>query len=152
MPVGRGCLNVLRGVWHSVCDRLAEWLLTIWLLDWGLTLAHGGTFESPAVSVMTSWARIEAWQLFCLVGGGCRLLLLVVNGGWRKSPHVRVFASLATMPLWAVVAYGLQMSGTDAVGAGAYYACVLAEMVGMYRATKEAGWNDGRAFRQGSRG
>ncbi|EAU40277.1 hypothetical protein FP2506_03585 [Fulvimarina pelagi HTCC2506] len=141
-----------RGIWHSVCERLAEWLLTIWLLNWGVTLAYGGTFEAPAFAVLKSWASIETWSLFCLIGGGGRLMLLILNGGWRKSPHFRVLAALGTVPFWVAVAYGFQLSGTNTTGTGAYYACIVAEIVSMYRATSEAGWNDGRAAHQGNRG
>ncbi|MER0239014.1 hypothetical protein [Fulvimarina sp. MAC8] len=152
MPGLRSVFAFLRGIWHSVCERLAEWLLTIWLLNWGVALAYGGTFEAPSFAVLKSWASIDTWSLFCLVGGGGRLMLLIANGGWRKSPHFRVLAALGTIPLWAAFAFGFPLSGTTASGAGVYYACILAELVSMHRATREAGWNDGRAAYRGKRG
>ena len=152
VPGLRGIFIFLRGIWHSLCERLAEWLLTFWLLSWGVALAHGGAFDAAALSVLRDWASIETWTLFCLIGGGGRLALLIVNGGWRKSPHFRVLAALGTIPLWTAFALGLHQSGSLASGAGAYYACLLSELVSMYRATREAGWNDGRAAHQGNKG
>ncbi|MEN3791800.1 hypothetical protein [Fulvimarina sp. MAC3] len=151
-PGLRGVFVFLRGIWHSLCERLAEWLLTLWLLNWGIVLAYGGAVDAPVVKVLEPWATIESWALFCLLGGGGRLALLIVNGGWRKSPHFRVLAALGTIPLWAAFAYGFHQSGSIASAAGAYYACIFSELVSMYRATREAGWNDGRAAHQGNRG
>lgn len=142
----------VRGIWHSICDRLAEWMMTAWTINFGWSLLSGKTFDNPSFAILQAWASIEAWTLFCLAGGTARLVLLIANGGWKKSPHFRVCAAFCTFWLWLAIAKGIELADTGSTGVGAYTIAALGELISMYRALKEAAWNDGKGPHQGNRG
>ncbi len=134
----------LAGIVHSLLDRLCEWLLAGFTLAWGITLARSDvdTFAQPSFRVLAAWMPEEWWAIACCVGGTCRLGLLIINGGWKKSPHFRIAAAACTGVFWAVISYGLREAQVGSTGAGVYALCALAEAVNALRASRDAGYND----------
>ncbi|MEF2073466.1 hypothetical protein [Consotaella aegiceratis] len=136
-------LRLVSRIWHSICDRLTDWLLTGFTLAWGITLAgEGDTFALSSFAVIKTWAPEMAWAVACLIVGFARLALLIINGAWRKSPHLRIAAALGTIPLWTLLSIGYHLAHSGVPGDLIYALCALAEIVSAYRASIEAGYND----------
>lgn len=143
---------VLVSVWMSITERCAEWTLGAITLGWGWALLQpGDTFAVSTYDTMRGWMSEEWWTVFFLIGGSARLIMLTINGHWRKSPHLRMVAAATTFWVWVFLAIGFALAGTNSPGAFTYSIFALAELINVFRAARDAGFNDELAALRGRR-
>lgn len=137
---------VLISVWNSLTERLAEWLLAAITIGWGWVLLQpGDTFQGLTFAAMKSWMSEEQWTVFFLLGGSARIAMLTINGHWRKSPHLRMLAAASSFWVWVFLAIGFALAGNNSPGALIYSLFGFSELVNVFRASRDAGFNDEKA-------
>lgn len=87
--------------------RLSEWACASAVFGVGVVLDINSdlmaTTHSSAYVLMLSIASQTAWAKAMVIFGLCRLLVLLVNGAWRRSPHLRsIMAILSCFPLYTI--------------------------------------------------
>lgn len=81
--------------------RRSEWLLSLCTLVLGLVyLATPGLFTPQYFSTMLTIMRQESWGWAAVAVGAARLVMLLINGTWRASPHLRALGAQLSCFLW----------------------------------------------------
>lgn len=127
--------------------RLAEWGLALVLLLFGIILLQpAATFASPNFELMARVFPEEVWAAGCMAIGAVRLTVLVINGLWRRSPHLRVICAFLSIFVWTQVSLSFFVAGENvSTGLAVYPVFVLLDMISTYRAAAEARASDDRA-------
>lgn len=86
--------------------RLLEWQAAGVSFAGGLMmLLNEDLMAGPSdYRLMLGWATQETWAYAACIVGLIRLVILLINGAWRKSPHARAATAFATCSLWFVLA------------------------------------------------
>lgn len=91
---------------HVFYSRLSEWFTAATMLVVGYILFTNSDLmatvakRSDAYKFMLSFAEQKTWAVICIYGGIARLIVLGINGAWRKSPHLRGIASFLFCFVW----------------------------------------------------
>lgn len=134
-------IRELRKHWPA---RKLEWIMGFFLLSWGYyTLTHPEIFSHPATAVTTAYMRqmvdfISPYP--ALVWGGAattvallRLMALLVNGSWTRTPLLRLLSAGLSVFIIAQIWIGLSRSGVSNWGMVVYPCLVLADTLSGYR-------------------
>jgi hypothetical protein len=127
-------------------DRLAEWLLALQLLSWGLiVLRPEDTFSlSRSMMPLARIAPEHAWAVYATAVGVVRVGALFING-WVL-PHTylfRIVCSFLSVLAWLTITLGLFNAGTASTALAMYPWCLMAELVCLYRVGRDfAHWRD----------
>jgi hypothetical protein len=89
--------------------RAMEWFFALCLVSLGLIFLfnHAAFATNPAWRAMARFADQETWTLACLLVGGARLVALMINGLWFRTPAVRALMALLSCFFWWQIAVGL---------------------------------------------
>lgn len=123
----------------TMMTKPVEWLFAFIVFSWGLRLL-GAPFLStnPSYATLADVADQNTWAIICLALGGARMLVLFINGAWRKSPHARTVLSVLTLVFWVFVCFGFIRSGAQATGLTVYPWAALFEAWVAWRVVGEA--------------
>lgn len=126
---------------NAHADRSMEWFSASAMLVWCLVLAQpGDTLTlSPSFSefVRSGLTETRLAAIFGLVGGA-RIVALIINGRWPRSPLFRMSGAMLGCMIWAQIAWlqylGSAASGAISTGVGVYALLALADLANIYRA------------------
>lgn len=83
--------------------RMMEWQAAS-VMAWGgfMMFANDDLMAtSPkAYTLMLAWASQPVWAWFASILGVSRLIVLIVNGAWRRSPHARAVTAFLACGMW----------------------------------------------------
>jgi len=136
--------HISRSFRETFPGRASEWALAIVILNWSLVLAlNTDLFASSAsyralAGVMTQHSWL--WLCFCI--GTVRLMVLGINGAWRRSPHLRALSAFVSCFVWFQISVGLFQAGTGGTGLAVYPVLLLLDSYNVIRAMGEAGISD----------
>ena len=87
--------------------RLSEWACALAIFGIGIVLHVNAdlmaTARTSAYGLMLSIAYQSTWAATMIVFGFLRLGVLLINGAWRRSPHLRsIMAILSCFPLYTI--------------------------------------------------
>ena len=83
--------------------RSVEYMLT-WLgLSWSLMIGIPHVVIPPSIAVFFTVVPILAWVAAGIIIGGLRLFALIRNGGWSKSPWLRMIGAALGFNFWLAV-------------------------------------------------
>ena len=107
-------------------------------LGWVWCINERLMIDSPrhAYHLMLEITDQQTWS-YVLIGFGLgRLMLLIINGAWRRSPLARVIASFLSMYVW----FSLTQSFADSFGTAYVMAAwaLVTEFVNVIRAARDA--------------
>ena len=81
--------------------RRSEWLLSLCTLVLGLVyLLVPELFTPQYFAPMMNIMSQQAWGWSALTVGAARLILLLINGAWRASPHGRALGAQLSCAMW----------------------------------------------------
>lgn len=87
--------------------RLSEWSCASCLLALGFMLSKNpdlmSTSKTQAYQLMQLIATQATWAAVMKVFALIRLTILVVNGAWRRSPHLRSVSAFLTCFFWTQI-------------------------------------------------
>lgn len=123
--------------------RASEWALGLMLFLWSVILiANPDVFTGPSYRGLVMVAEQDTWAMLCLLVGGGRLLVLAVNGAWRRSPHMRSAMAFFSCFFWYQITIGMMQSGTWATGLAVYPVLLGLDAFNAIRTLGEAGASD----------
>lgn len=96
---------------HSFADaffpRLSEWSCASCLLALGFMLSANPELmlssKTQAYQLLSMIANQSTWAAIMQGFAIVRLMILLVNGAWRKSPHLRSFSAFLTCFFWTQI-------------------------------------------------
>jgi len=130
----------------NLYPRRTEWLCAGLNIGMGILFMLNPTLMAvnyKAYSVMLAFMTQHQWANFMVIFGAARIIVLIVNGAWRKSPHIRSFmAVVSCLPLWTAAwsftpYFGLAMLG--------YWAWLITDIINAVVASSDAKESDSRA-------
>jgi hypothetical protein len=127
--------KLVSGVTDHFITRLPEWIWSIILLNFGVTLlGSSDTFEGNVnFSVMERMAGENTWGWFLTVIGGLRLLSLVINGTFKPlcvwTPHARALGATFSCFAWFLIALGIFLANPAATGWKTYAGLLIGDMI-----------------------
>lgn len=84
--------------------RIGEWACAAMILAIGVDLSVNVTLmadaRSPAYAALLDWAPQHSWASLMIGLGMLRLMILLVNGAWRRSPHYRAAIAFLCCFFW----------------------------------------------------
>lgn len=124
--------------------RASEWALATILLNWSTILYLNPTLFAtvPSFSIISEIAPQPVWLALCGLAGGARLVILLINGAWRRSPHARAVGAFVSCFFWFEISVGLFLAGTWGTGLAVYPVLLLLDSFNVLRAGGEAGLSD----------
>jgi hypothetical protein len=127
----------LRQTFHY---RASEWALACITLLWSLILlANPNLFvENPSLRSLGSMASQDVWVSGMLVAGGGRLVVLMINGAWHRTPHLRALGAFCSCFFWLEISLGLWHSGIASTGLAVYPVLLLLDSYNVLRAAGDA--------------
>lgn len=137
----------LASVSHSLRStfpaRASEWALGIMLFNWGMVLMiDPGLFDDkPAFHGLDAIMSQPSWMRLCLAIGGVRLIVLAINGAWRRSPHMRACAAFVSCFFWFEITIGFAQTGLG-TGVAVYPVLFFLDAFNAIRSMGEAGLSD----------
>lgn len=132
-------------------ERASEWGLALMIFAWSIVLTYNPTLfvdQPGSYHVLANALSQSTWAVACGVVGSLRLLMLSVNGLWRRSPYARAFGAFVTAGFWFAISYGVITSGSFATGIAVYPVLLGLDSYNVVRAMKDAAVADTNAARQ----
>lgn len=120
--------------------RLAEWFAAgvLFALGWMLMVNDDlmATGTGRGYHLMLKIAGQETWCAILIGFGLVRLMILLVNGAWRRSPHGRAVTAFVSCYFWTQIA----LSFAPTFGFAFIMACgwLGADVVNVMRAMRDA--------------
>ena len=139
---------------EAFLPRLPEWHAAgmIFALGWMLSanpdrMATGG---GGGYSIMLAIADQPTWSVVLMLFGAIRLLVLLINGAWRRSPWARAAMAFVCCFFWTqiVLSFATTFGFAFILSAG----WLVADLVNVFRAMQDARTVDDAYARGASRG
>ncbi|MDS1135167.1 hypothetical protein [Nitratireductor indicus] len=132
--------------------RASEWALAAMIFNWGIILVfNDDLFAShPSYRVLKDTMAQDCWTVLCLGVGGFRLLVLLINGAWRRSPHLRAAGAFLSILFWFQISMGFALVGTWGTALAVYPVLLLLDSYNAIRAVTDAAVSDEKFKRQPS--
>lgn len=146
--------HITRSLKETFPTRASEWALGAIIFLWAVMLsANPDLFvESRSFVPLARIFDQDTWTLLCLAIGGGRLLMLAINGAWRRSPHLRAIAAFISCFFWFQISLGFFQAGTYGTGLAVYPVLFALDVYNTFRAAGDAGSSDrihNRSLRHG---
>jgi hypothetical protein len=123
--------------------RASEWAMGAILFLWSAVLTiNSDFFLTAAMHPLARVASQETWAALCLSAGGGRLLVLAINGGWRRTPHLRAVTAFVSCFFWFQITIGLLQSHSIGTGLAVYPVLFFLDVYNVFRAARDAGSSD----------
>jgi hypothetical protein len=133
--------------------RASEWALATILLNWSIILAANPDLFADRASYanLARFASQETWALLCLLAGVGRLLVLLINGAWRRTPHLRAIGAFVSCFFWFGITLGFAQNDLWSTGMAVYPVFLLLDGYNIFKAITDAAIID-NIYASGARG
>jgi len=136
--------HITTSIKETFPTRAAEWATGTILFNWCIVLTSNPDLftESKSFVELARLMSQHSWAMLCGVVGGGRLLILVINGSWRRSPHLRAVAAFISSVFWFQISIGFFQAGTFGTGLAAYPILFFLDVYNVFRSARDAGNSD----------
>ena len=139
---------ILQSLQQHFPARKTEWLMGGLAICWGLyTLQNPDIFTNPETAYvlrkMVEMASVLGvhpallWGGSAVIAGVIRIVALIINGAYVRTPFWRAVAAFATMLIFTQVSIALWKSGVPNWGLVVYPWLVIADLLSSYRAAQD---------------
>lgn len=137
---GADLMKVLLSVQQHFQVRIAEWLMAAITFSWGVhLLCYTDVYlTNPIFSDIRDWIGQQVLGFLCLGLGSFRAILLIINGAWRRSPHLRAAFAGVTAFFWLEMCFGLYHSSKHPILLPTIAWFILLEIWSVFRAESDA--------------
>ena len=130
-------------------DRMSEWQNAAIMTCWGaILLLPYKTFDLPSFIGLKRIASEEVLGTGLLALGATRLIVLIINGAWRRNAHARGLCAFLSCFIWLQIVFGLFGSGIVAPGLSVYIVLFGVDAYTVFRCAATARESD-EAHRRG---
>jgi hypothetical protein len=125
---------------NAFFPRLSEWAAAGCLLGMGWMLSINSDLmastKTQAYQLMLMIAEQSTWATFMLIFAAARLVILLINGAWRRSPHLRSISAFLTCFFWTQIVLSFLPTFGFAFVFSAAFLCL--DFVNSIRAARDA--------------
>lgn len=125
---------------NAFFPRLSEWWAATLLGGLGFVLSANpdlmASSKANAYQMMLMIWHQETWALIMKLFAGCRLVILLVNGAWRRSPHLRAAGAILTCFFWMQIT--LSVASTFGLLFGLAAGVLVLDFANFIRALRDA--------------
>lgn len=125
---------------NAFFPRLSEWAAAGCLLGVGLMLSANGDLmtstKTQAYQLMLMIADQSTWASILKIFASLRLIILLINGAWRRSPHLRAISAFLTCYFWTQITLSFLPTFGFAFVFAAAFLCL--DFVNSIRAARDA--------------
>lgn len=124
---------------ETIYVRLSEWMLAIhlillaFILVSNKTLMTNGLIDYAPLLTITNQA---GWAKILIILGTARLIILIVNGAYRRSPHLRALSAALSCFIWFQVAVAFY--ATFGWAFAAYAVATVSDLMNIMRCMRDA--------------
>lgn len=123
--------------------RASEWALGTMLLIWSaLMVIEPALLSNSRLRGMLLIFDQDTWAMIALIVGGGRLLILGVNGAWRRTPHLRSGAAFISCFFWFQLTISILQLDQIVTGLAFFPVLFFLDMYNVFRAARDAGYSD----------
>ncbi len=129
-------------------ERQVDWALTAMATGWGaIVISSPETFNRPFYIPLARMFQplVWGWGMFLL--GAIGLMVLFINGAWRRTPFFRQMTSAGRMLAWSGLLFGALSVEWQSPGAMIYAGILAMEAMAFSNATA-----DGQRLKSGACG
>ena len=149
-------VRMIKGIKTHFPSRIAEWFLSVALINWGLILMRTEEVftKYKTFTGLQNIADESTWAIFAFIVGLIRLVALAINGTFygtwysRFSPHIRGVMSFLSCFCWVQITYSFLIITPLSPSVAIYATLVVVDMFCMATAWTEAGRNDKQVKRK----
>lgn len=115
--------------------RAIEWWSASSMATWGIFVLLFPTMfkENPACHALLVFAPQHVWGLVATLAGGVRLVALLINGMWYRTPAVRWVCTMISIFVWFSITAAFTSSPIINTGVVVYGWHIFADMYSAYR-------------------
>ncbi|KGF71145.1 hypothetical protein LL06_00655 [Hoeflea sp. BAL378] len=147
-------LHISRSFRQTFAVRASEWALALMLLNWSIVLSaspelfQANANYAPLKAIMDQ----ETLALVCFLAGTGRLLVLMINGAWRRTPHLRAAGAFISCFFWFQITLGFAQAEIWGTGMAVYPVLLMLDAYNVIRAITDAAIIDNHYKRAASNG
>jgi hypothetical protein len=147
-------LHISNSFRQTFAVRASEWALALMLLNWSIVLfANPQLFaDRPSYAPLAAIMPQETWALVCCAAGAGRLVVLMINGAWRRTPHLRAGGAFVACFFWFQITMGFAQSEIWGTGMAIYPVLLALDAYNVIRAITDAAIIDNHFKRAASNG
>tara|TARA_R110002020_G_scaffold467027_4_gene690230 strand:+ start:39503 stop:39967 length:465 start_codon:yes stop_codon:yes gene_type:complete len=147
-------LHISRSFRQTFAVRASEWALALMLLNWSIVLfANPELFaDRPSYAPLAAIMPQDTWALVCCSAGAGRLVVLMINGAWRRTPHLRAGGAFVSCFFWFQITMGFAQSEIWGTGMAIYPVLLALDAYNVIRAITDAAIIDNHFKRAASNG
>lgn len=113
-------------------ERAMEWLVSAGLTGWGLIVIESPRlFDLPYFDALRQIMGQQAWGWLAFLIGTMRLVVLFINGAWRRTPMFRQLGAIFGLLVWSCLLFGALSLNYHAPGASTYATLFLMDAVSL---------------------
>lgn len=132
-----------RSLRETFPTRASEWALGTILFLWSILMAADPELLATSrLRGMLSLASQDVWALVTFGVGGGRLLILGVNGAWRRTPHLRAMAAFISCFFWFQFTISIIQLNDIVTGLAIFPVLFMLDVYNVFRASRDAGYSD----------
>ncbi len=133
-------LHMTRSFRKTFAVRASEWALALMLLNWSVVLfANPELFaDRPSYAAIDAIMPQETWALVCFMAGAGRLIVLMINGAWRRTPHLRAAGAFIACFFWFQITLGFGQAEIWSTGMAIYPVLLVLDAYNVIRAITDA--------------
>lgn len=103
-------MHSIKSLQQTFAARAGEWALAIITFNIGFVFLYNETLfvDNPTRwSELTAWASQSTWGYIAMGLGTLRLIVLIINGSYWRTPHLRTFFAFLSCFFWWWLVSGL---------------------------------------------
>lgn len=132
--------------------RASEWATSLILFGWAtLTYLTNGKSMTGAYDAMTNVMDATTWAAMFMILSGIRIMLLIINGALKRSPHLRSAFSFLSCFAWFQITMAFSSTEMLTNDLAAYPVLLALDFYNAYRIAIEARLADEGLKRNGGR-
>lgn len=128
---------------QSFRDRFSEWMLAAIMLGTGWMFSlPPDSLGTPTLTSLSFTMPEGMWAMVCTLLGGARIVVLALNGAWRRQGHARAVLGAGHLMVWTQLSISFINYEIPTPGDVIFVVFVASEIFLMFRASAEAGATD----------
>ena len=119
-------------------ERATEWVQSAMVTMWGMILLLSpGTFTHPFYQPLAGMLSEPVWGWLSFIVGVASLVVLFINGAWRRTPAFRMVFSFVRVVIWAGLLMGALTIGWQSPAIATYAGLLGHELICLYFASRD---------------
>ena len=131
-------LTVTSRLHKTFRERSAEWVQSGICTFWGqVVLLSPGAFARPSYAALSNMLPEQVWGWLAFLIGLFSLIVLFINGAWRRTPALRMAFSFVRLVIWAGLLMGTLSMDWSSPSMATFAGLLTHELICLYFASRD---------------